>query len=258
MIFIVSTLVMGVYTFQMYRQSAQLKNPMPSQHTRQTRPSLNEVTKSNVSEQTSKNQDNTVEISESIQQEHKIDKSLFEEAFDGNGEKLKEAIENGLDINTQNDNGQTLLMSAINGNSSDLFFYLLSKGADPNIKDKSGQTALVFASSGANEDMTLELLKKGADPNVVFNSKKFTLLMDSSFEGNINITRHLVEYKAEINAINADGKTALHYAAREGHLEIVKLLLANGANKNIRDSKNKSALEYAAESEFQAIETLLK
>ena len=73
-----------------------------------------------------------------------------------------------VNINYQNDYGETALMKASNNYGNlPLVKLLLDSGADPNLQDEDGNTALIFAASGGL-DLYLPiirlLLNKGANP----------------------------------------------------------------------------------------------
>lgn len=59
-------------------------------------------------------------------------------------------IQNGANINSVNDYGETALLEAVRKNHSKVVDQLISKGADVNIADKTGLTALQYASIYGN------------------------------------------------------------------------------------------------------------
>ena len=68
-------------------------------------------------------------------------------------------LQDGVDINAQDDEGETALMKAIDATELDQVEWLLTNGADVNIRDESGETALDRASQ--NLIFTLsDILKK--------------------------------------------------------------------------------------------------
>jgi ankyrin repeat protein len=66
--------------------------------------------------------------------------------------------------------------------------------------------------------------------------------MLASAEGDLQRSKDLVAYGANVNATSYNGSTALMYAARNNHLSIVKLLIENGADKEIENEKKSTAL----------------
>ena len=69
------------------------------------------------------------------------------------------------------------------------------------------------------------------------NKYGMTPLMKSAYNGNIELTRALVNSGVKINIKDNTGSNALRYASQEGHTNVVKLLLENGADFNNKDKK---------------------
>ena len=102
---------------------------------------------------------------------------LKEYVFTNNVDNLKifleQYINNGNDVDVQDNEGNTLLMFASkfsNTESSiDCVKLLLEYGANPNLREKHGQTALILAAQFSNRtstEKTVELLLQyGADPD---------------------------------------------------------------------------------------------
>lgn len=67
-------------------------------------------------------------------------------------------LKKGLDVNSQCDDGTTMLMEV----GLDEVKYLISKGADVNIRNKRGETALTKALNDKNYDLAEFLISKGA------------------------------------------------------------------------------------------------
>ena len=166
-----------------------------------------------------------------------------------------------ISINTQDDNGRTVLHSAIS-NSKEVFEYIYSyKDMDPNIKDKNGDTplhiGLMCPSNNINimtllDDRTLDLnttnnsgntpiansiaylhkypdlidklISRGADFNALDTEGSYaqTLLMESCDYDRVDIVKKLLTIKTlDVNYETKDGNSALSLS----HLKekIVKL-----------------------------------
>ena len=92
--------------------------------------------------------------------------------FSYNIEDIKEALNNGANINIKNNYGETPLHFAIVFNRSiKIIELLLEKGANINIQDRNGNTPLYFAIS-INKPIEIIkfLLEKGAKPNIQNNN----------------------------------------------------------------------------------------
>lgn len=84
----------------------------------------------------------------------------FNVGYNPNMANVRALVENGIDLNWQNNVGQTALMIAAIWNNKDIVKYLIEKGADINIKDKSGKTALDHAKIRDNKE-SAEILQQG-------------------------------------------------------------------------------------------------
>lgn len=114
----------------------------------------------------------------------------------------------------RDDDGRSLLHSAVAGGRLDLLQYLLEYSSTETIDavDLEGWSPLISACSCGHELIAKLLLSRGADPN--------------------RATHH--------------GRTALHYAASKGHIHCVTLLLGSGALATVKDGGGATPLHRAA------------
>ena len=96
---------------------------------------------------------------------------------------------------------------------------------------------LVGILDAANRDDTVTVaayINSGADVNAMTLDGRNTPLLDAAFNGNIEMTRILLEARANPNMTSADGfdTTPLERAARGGHTEIIRALVDAGADIN--------------------------
>lgn len=140
-----------------------------------------------------------------------IGDDLYNAIISNNLERVKEAVENGADVNE----GSTLyalhenpLLYSINNSYLEIVEYLLSKGADPNYIDKRNGISLLMYTVGAT------------CPGLTYSN--------ASSYGSYKIL--LNDQRTDVNITGKLGYTALDYACRDnGQLKIVNDLINHGA-----------------------------
>jgi uncharacterized protein len=73
-------------------------------------------------------------------------------------------LKRGVDINAQNEQGETALVIAAWYGRAELVEILLKKGADPNVKTRKGLSALKVAKANGYDGIVRSLLAHGAKP----------------------------------------------------------------------------------------------
>ncbi len=153
-----------------------------------------------------------------------------------------------------NSNGISFILAARYGNENALRV-LLYQGVDINQQDELGNTALIAASAERYPAITQFLLKQGADVHLLTNDGT-SALMNAAGNGRLDNVKMLLRAGAELDAENNQGETALVYAIKFGHGDIVDYLLDEGADPDIYDQEEirannrYTALMYAAEYGF--------
>lgn len=90
----------------------------------------------------------------------------------GNIKSVNFLIENGADVNTQNEKGITALMLASRFGHIETVKFLIEKGANVNIRDIHDMSAFLYARDNNNEDIQMLLLKKGASARPINKSER--------------------------------------------------------------------------------------
>lgn len=180
----------------------------------------------------------------------------------GNISKAEELLKNGADINAQNSNGATALMTAVYNNDISMVKMLMKYNPNVNIQDKSKNSPFLYAGARGYLDI-LKLIYKKADTRNVVNIYGGNALIPACEKGHLETVIFLLENTdINVNHINNLSWTALLEVTilgndNKNYQEIVKVLLKHGADKNIKDNSGKTALDYAKERNLKNIERLL-
>ncbi len=164
---------------------------------------------------------------------------------------LKFLVEKGVDLNHQNDEGNTILHKSVYG--GDKYIYpafkkLLKFGADPTIKNKKGQTFTEYEDEHGNTILMnvthlpwiKQLIKEfGADINKQ-NSNGSTLLHKISYKKDTELLEGALKLGADPNIQNNAGQTSLHLFAKRKNSNAIEILLKNGAQPTVKDHEGRT------------------
>jgi uncharacterized protein len=150
-------------------------------------------------------------------------------------------INRGVDVNTVDIAGNSLLIQSVRQDNKDFFDYLLQRRARLNLRNRNGETALSLAAYMGKSAFVQRLLDAGAEVNMY----GWSPLAYAAFNGHVAIAELLLKRGAEVNAQTENGATALLLAARYGHIEVVDLLLKNKADPNIANQNGEMAIDWA-------------
>lgn len=138
-----------------------------------------------------------------------------------------------LDVNAQDEDGETPLMYATRHTDMQLIKLLLAKGADVNLKDNDGQTAYDWAVRRDNLEAA-EYLKKlmgGAQGSPAVSGEDMAKAIQ---EGNTKKIKELVKKGFNLSTDSSyGGDMFIELAAYHGTLETVKTLVDLGADPKI-------------------------
>lgn len=142
-------------------------------------------------------------------------------------EIIQKLIEKRLDINSVDDQGNTLLHHSVMKGNLEVIQKLLELGSKVDAKNEDDETPLHIAAKIEREydediafKISVMLLEKGANPNI----------------------------KDEL------GNTVVHYAARNGNLRLLEALFKKGGDINATNNFNWSVLHSAASAIVEGIE----
>ena len=179
----------------------------------------------------------------------------MEEAFIRNDSAAAiELVKRGMDVNTVDKAGNTLLIQAMRSDVPELVDYLLQRRARVNPRNRNGETALSIAAYTGKFQYVKRLVEAGAEINFY----GWSPLTYAAYNGHLEIVDYLLKHGAEINAKTQNGSNALFFAARFGHIEVIKLLLKNKADATVVNENGETAIDWALKSDNTDIEDLLR
>lgn len=117
---------------------------------------------------------------------------------------------------------------------------LLANGADINTSNEEGDTLLHLAAEAGDEALVDFLLTQ---PNVNINAQNEegdTPLLLAILGEEISCIQKLIAQKVDLTVADKKGLTALHVAARRNSLECIKILIAAGAPLTLTDKKKRT------------------
>lgn len=163
-------------------------------------------------------------------------------------------LQRGVDVNTVDRQGNTLLTQAVRRDVPELVEYLIQHRARLNVRNKNGETALSIAAYTGKLSYVQQFVNAGAEINLY----GWPPLTYAAFNGHGDIVDYLLKHGALIDAVTENGSTALLFAARFGHIDIVKVLLSNHADPTITNENGETALDWAVKTGNTEIADLLR
>jgi len=174
-----------------------------------------------------------------------IDASTFHVAAGmGDLARVKNHIEQGADVNTQDELGWTPLYWAASLGQTEVAKLLIDKGADVRTAATDGGTALHQAAQAGDNELVELLLSKGADVNAK-DKQGATPLFGAASGGYSQVVALLIAKGADVNAKTQNNRTPLHRAVLGGHKDVVEILITNGADVAVKDSRSRTPLDLA-------------
>lgn len=163
----------------------------------------------------------------------------------GDLESLKLFIKKRGVLNKLWDNGQTLLMTALEKKNRGISEFLLGLDADLSIKTDNGWTSLMYALRYEMVDMAKLLINKGADTGGEIKGGWNSLFLALRNGCDKELLKMFIDSGYDLNKPKENKWTPLMMALMYRNEEISKTLFQNGADINVRDDENWSPLMYA-------------
>ena len=166
-------------------------------------------------------------------------------------------IENGSNVNTKNKIDETVLMWSVHDLAK--MKLLIQHGADVNAKAKTGNTPLLIASVGHGKYDAIKLLiDNGADVSSINNRKENALIRASLF-GDTATVSLLLSKGFDIDALSLDSTTALINAVLNANKPVIFQLLERGADPDILSFFGLTSLSFAVIfTDAESVKAILK
>uniref|UniRef100_A0AAY4D3A9 Ion transport domain-containing protein n=1 Tax=Denticeps clupeoides TaxID=299321 RepID=A0AAY4D3A9_9TELE len=162
-------------------------------------------------------------------------------------EMAKVLFEFGVEVDMQNDQGQTPLHIAASEGDEAMLKLLYQWKASPNIADKMDRSALHVASEQGHTKV-VEVLAEKFKSNVLARTKDGSTLLHIASEcGHPETTLAFLKKGVPLHMPNKSGAVCLHAAAKRGHAAVVKALLLKGAHVDATTKDSLTALHVAAQ-----------
>ncbi|KAG5472928.1 hypothetical protein LSCM4_02254 [Leishmania orientalis] len=153
------------------------------------------------------------------------------------------------DVNATNAQGRTPLHEAVTQDYVACCEVLLDHGADDTIQSTTQSTPLHTAAACGSVECMEVILRHSDKPEVKVNEldrQRSSALHKCAFDGDVRVSRWLVEHGASVDAGDATDATPLLIAVKMGQTEVVEYLLRSGADCNRQDRQGNSGLHFCA------------
>ncbi|MFN3988327.1 MAG: ankyrin repeat domain-containing protein [Rhodocyclaceae bacterium] len=159
----------------------------------------------------------------------------------GDTRQLVNLLNRGIDPNTVDDQGNTLLMLAVRDGHVRTVEAILQYRPNVAHRNIHGDSALMVAALRGDVAMAEMLLAGGAE----LDHEGWTPLMYAAFEGHAELVDRFIELGANVNAEAPNGGDALMFAARNGHIQVVRRLLTTDVDLDRQNDRGFTAETWA-------------
>jgi len=175
---------------------------------------------------------------------------------------VAQALKNGTDVNTTDNNKRSLLLIATNNHQTDMAKLLVAHCADVNQQADNLDSPFLYAGASGQTELVQLFLDNGARFDI-FNRYYGSALIPACERGHIETVRLLAHTKDyPIDHVNRLGWTALMEAIVLGdgskkYQQVVQILKAAGAKMDIPDHDGVTPLQHAQRRGFKEIVHIL-
>ncbi len=164
-----------------------------------------------------------------------------------------------IDLNIMNDEGKTALMLAYEMQDvKTLQKIISSRKAEINTMDVNQNTLMLLTLIDDNLELFDALLNYGADLNLQYKDNKTLLMIALQMQKKRFIAKIFEHPEFNVDLQDINGMTALMYAIENHDLRVAEALLKCGADVNIVDNNGDTAIFYALRNEDFDIAKLIR
>lgn len=158
-----------------------------------------------------------------------LDQQLYKAAENGNYNEVTRLLNEGANVNTQGDYGESPLAAAAGNGYEEIVKLLLKNHALVDAKDLENATPLMRATT---PDIVEILLRAGADINAADRAGR-TAVCHAVMRKNFSVMQALLENGANLEIVDYLGYNPIMHAAGSGDGELIMLLLTTPNRKMI-------------------------
>ncbi|KAF6787298.1 hypothetical protein CMUS01_16465 [Colletotrichum musicola] len=188
--------------------------------------------------------------------------ALFLASFKGHAKIVRLLLENGADIDIQNNSckSNTALSAASARGHEDVVRLLIEKDASVNAQSVSQTAPLYCASLNGHKDIVQLLLDAGAELAALNSASRYKTAVSAACSGDhANVLQLLLAQGGDPDSLAGDWDTALFLSVARRHRNCTELLVRHGAKVNTESKTYGLPLILAAfKGDLQAVEVLLE
>lgn len=172
----------------------------------------------------------------------------------GNNAVVIDGVRRGMDVDSCDEEGLSLLMRAAREGNLDLVDFLLRNRANLRARTSWGDSAMSLAAQKGRTEVVRRLIQGGGEVN----QPGWSAILYAAMEGHVDTVKLLLEKGANPNSRAPSQLTPLMIAARNGHIEVVRVLLAAKADPNAQNDRGDTAIKWALDAQNTDIGDLLR
>ena len=188
---------------------------------------------------------------------YRTNDSIALAALSGHPSVLHTMVKLGVNIDTKNDIGETLLLESSRLGDLKIVHVLMKSGSDAEMQNLEGETSLAVALRHGHLKVAQQLVDSGANANTR-DKQMETLLCSVIKSGSFSKAKLLIDAGVDVEAKCLAGISPLEMAFNSEDLHIAEILLAAGANVNIAINGGETLLNKAiTNNQLETVQLLL-